>query len=117
MEKTMLDYAIYCSQEQTKKALELGAPIFVEDRDETYHGGDCFYIICDRYYCPTAEQMISWLEEQLQFDIAVECEYKSIFGGWCYFLGDEEGERVFNSRREATLAAIDAALECLKSEL
>lgn len=59
----MNKYTIYCTPEQTKKALELGAPI-----------KECGYyfkkqIGCntisdtDLHIIPTAEQMIGWLEE------------------------------------------------------
>lgn len=49
----MEQYTIYCSDEQTKKALELGAPLEYHcpnERESVYHR-------------PTAEQMLGWLEE------------------------------------------------------
>lgn len=62
--KTISDYTIYCTPEQTKKALELGVPIEkkeiqVCDNAKNFFWHDDFY-----YNYPTAEEMIGWLEEQ-----------------------------------------------------
>ena len=56
----MNKYTIYCTEEQTRKAVELGAPI------ELYYGGEYESELIDgiRYITPTAEEMIGWLEEQ-----------------------------------------------------
>ena len=75
-------YTIYCTEEQTKKALELGAPLNCcyhnDDFQNTIKIGSLHYV-----EIPTAEQMLGWLEDN------------------------------YESRKEATLAAIDAALEYL----
>ena len=117
----MNKYTIYCTEEQTKKALELGAPITHGnsrfDNDELSPIGDMdgvwMYAII-----PTAEQMIGWLEEQediytIEFD-------KTSITGWrygVYYKADNKSccmsKNKFSSRKEATLAAIDAALEYL----
>lgn len=108
--KTIKDYTIYCTTEQTKKALELGAPI--EEFNVSSIKGQ------KSYNYPTAEQMIGWLEEQEDIDLISIC--KSSFGDWDYFIFSKTAEiavhaRVYDSRKEATLAAIDAALEYLSS--
>ena len=65
---------------------------------------------------PTAEQIINWLEEQyhLSFDI-----YQSLLS-WSCSIKHKDEECIFldylNSRKEATLAAIDAALEYLSNK-
>lgn len=60
-------YTIYCTEEQAKKALELGAPIETI-RLQTGENPpiDSIYISqqFEHYYIPTAEQMLGWLEEQ-----------------------------------------------------
>lgn len=61
--KTISDYTIYCTPEQTKKALELGVPIEkkeiqVCDNAKHFFWHDDFY-----YNYPTIEQMIGFLEE------------------------------------------------------
>lgn len=72
--KTMNDYTIYCTEDQTKKALELGAPIELWSEYHKKQEHDFKLdtpIPCKQFTngycvasCPTAEQMIGWLEEQ-----------------------------------------------------
>lgn len=126
-------YTIYCTEEQTKKALELGAPIekvgisqrdpsrpvyYTDDPKENWES--------DAYYCPTAEQMIRWLEEQ---GIFIEVSPSFNEDGthlFIYHIGSDidswidselkhiAGELLtYPSRKEATIAAIDAALDYL----
>lgn len=117
--KTMSDYNVFCTPEQTKKALELGAPI------ETYSGGDVEYVginDCKRII-PTTEQMIGWLEEQrCIIEISIWNGYHNGTLYWHYDLCGYNHTFIFNddinefeSRKEATLAAIDAALDYLIS--
>lgn len=98
-------YTIYCTGEQTKKALELGAPI-----------STCWSPLIEEwiYKIPTAEQMIGWLEDQID-NINV---LKENDGTWLYMFYPTnsspcEIKRLYHSRKEATLAAIDAALDYL----
>ena len=49
-------YTIYCTAEQTKKALELGAPI--------EYGNDFYHKDYGTLALPTAEQLIGWLRTQ-----------------------------------------------------
>lgn len=103
-------YTLYCTEEQTKKAHALGAPLNLG-----YHNYDFENSIKIRNLCyaeiPTAEQMIGWLEDKgFRFDedcgimycIMVHINNEYIDGAICT-----------DSHKEATLAAIDAALEYL----
>lgn len=65
----MNQYTIYCTEEQTKKALKLGAPLqehpfeasIIKANEKMFSNLIC---INDRYYCiPTAEQMIGFILE------------------------------------------------------
>lgn len=122
----MTKYTIYCSEEQTKKALGLGAPIERGHESSRYFniGVPTFFDENDEIcrvknsviFIPTAEQTIGWLEEQgiwihfckpnqrpelLSFSVSnIKEPFRRVFVG---------GE--YNSRKEATLAAIDAALD------
>lgn len=120
----MNNYTIYCTNEQTKKAFELGAPIrtvksirtkdtILSDDVIEYDENTFTYVVS-----PTAEQMIGWLEEKLQ-----EIYVSHISDGWYYSLiittyeviPFSIGQKTFKTRKDATLAAIDAALNYLKN--
>lgn len=116
-------YTIYCTVEQTKKALELGAPIttiktlrskdtFLSD-DVIEYDEDTFTYVKS----PTAEQMTEWLEEQ-----GILIEFSRLFGLYAYRLMGihRSGEKNlhlqnqnYQSHKEAILAGIDAALDYL----
>lgn len=112
-------YNLYCTEEQTKKAYELGAPIEILPNYTEYSG---FPLVkCkdgNERPCiiPTAEQMIGWLEEQK--NIRVICI--KTYGDWGYQIDIDSfvflEKNGFACRKEATLAAIDAALEYLMKE-
>lgn len=107
----MEEYTILCTPEQTKKALKLGAPIEKLSLR--------IFINEERYKNPTAEQMIGWLEEQDIEDIEIG-NYVTT-GSWHYavFMKGKHShfaEDKFASRKQATLAAIDAALEYLSNK-
>lgn len=113
-------YIIPCTEEQTKKALELGAPItilpnYIEYRIfplvECEDGNERPYIF------PTAEQMLGWLEEQ-----GILIEFSRLFGLYAYRLMEIHGSgeknlhlqnQNYQSYKEAILAAIDVALDYL----
>lgn len=110
----MNKYSILCTNEQTKKALELGAPI------ETYkpiiinskNGGS---FTTPTIETVTAEQMLGWLEEQ---ESIISIEVTIYDGYWQGYVEttnykDAIGKNGYSSRKEATLAAIDAALNYL----
>lgn len=115
----MEKYTIYCTEEQTKKALELGANL-----DSAYIDDDAPHIIASNprvegnniaYLIPTADQMIGWLEEQGLL-ISILHGYET-YDKWTF---DIDGEKYveyetgeYDTRKEATLAAIDAALDYL----
>ena len=63
----MEQYTIYCTEAQTKKAWELGAPIEYAKVIDAIKG-KIIRIPQDTggfYIWPTAEQMFGWLEEQV----------------------------------------------------
>ena len=129
--KTISNYTICCSAEQTRKALELGAPIknyiiYEESRKliciaksdnniEEYEKELNKYhqtIIGDMIYClPTAEQMIGWLRsEGIKFLLSDEPDSEGCY----WFIGNSEEPIACGQEKEnKELAAIDAALEYL----
>lgn len=131
----MKRYTIYCTQEQTSKALELGAPIDeamsrynarnaiqrVESGKETLEEYakqgialvDCQYVK-KALKIPTAEQMIGWIEENKYMSI----EVVRTPVGYRYFAYFVEGRKIggrYDTRSEATIEAIDAALEYIEN--
>lgn len=119
-------FTIYCTEEQTRKAFELGAPIiqthanpysafvdrypmriWVSTNDEYVDKG---YVLA----IPTTEQMIGWLET-----IFKEVNIQEFANFWEYniYFTDDDLDILhcehYNSRQEATIAAIDAALNYL----
>lgn len=115
--KTISDYTIYCTEEQTRKAFELGAPLPHPRVIDTIEGKSIRIPneTGDFYLMPTTDQMIGWLEDkgftsiEITFGEGTKWQYE-IFCGY-YDFGAQ-----YNTRKEATLAAIDAALKYLTSE-
>lgn len=109
-------YTIYCTEAQTKKALELGAPILADTQEIKFAGLNGLPFDIDRVVIPTAEQMILWLEEQgILIDIDTEWNKSVLVYVW-----DCENKSLINnvfhgSRKNATLVAIDAALDYLSN--
>lgn len=108
----MKEYTIYCTPSQTKKALELGAPIISIPFGAYFCTPDNYFIYNDfAIEEPTTEQMINWLEKKgfyFRLDTSgcsVEIDFNCII------------EKVNVPRKEATLAAIDVALEYLTNNL
>lgn len=121
----MEKYTTFCTEEQTRKALELGAPI----RFKTL----CHYDLQDGKFIPypdldidingepilippTAEQMIGWLESHdsiFSIEITIVSIAKMEWRWRLFAKGIYKTESLFSSPKEATLAAIDAALEYL----
>lgn len=116
--ETISDYTIYCTPEQTRKALELGAPLLTVCPN--YHGSivnGTMMMDNDLIYIPTAEQMRGWLEEK---GIFIEIKYYSHdrdYGSSIRRISNGNNIRgclgFVKTRKEATLSAIDAALEYL----
>lgn len=99
----MNKYTIYCTESQTRRAMELGAPIE--------------YQLQGIFKVPTSEQMISWLEGR---DIFININHIGAgYGSWVKTISTNEniGKNLgyVTTRKEATHAAIDAALEYLKN--
>lgn len=98
-------YTIYCTEEQTKKASELGAPIEYETLGGSSNFGMQYPVT------PTAEQMIGWLEEQgIYIDIEHINNYCAMVSITDQYIGNPI---VCPSKKETLLTAIDAALEYL----
>lgn len=98
----MFQQTLFCTPEQTRKALELGAPL----KPYTANG----YVESGCAEIPTAEQMIGWLEECSMF-----CEIRHYEYFYHSYVNDTYLGH-FASRKAATLAAIDAALEYLSNK-
>ena len=121
----MLDYTLYCTEEQTRKALELGAPIKVVETLSQVINREFFFLKEDHKQAvliPTAEQMRGWLMDKLQ----VTTWHINYFPtpekyGYTIIARDvviEQGrgaltKDLYDSHNKATLAAIDAALRYL----
>lgn len=108
-------FTIFCTEEQAKKALDLGAPILSDTQEIKFAGINGLPFDVDRVVIPTAEQMIGWLELNARIsDIDI---YKSGSTYWAFFVtkfcGIIESKKEYFSRKEATLAAIDEALDYL----
>lgn len=125
--ETIDDYTIYCTPKQTKAALELGAKIVIfsnkgQISDETAKRWNMFNVGIVTYRLPTTEEMIGWLEEQgvkcfvLQ-DIYDDDSYNIQINKELIRTGHPQYNYPlsYNSRKEATLAVIDAALEYLSN--
>lgn len=117
----MDEYTIFCTEGQTKKALELGAPIrrilpTEAINDPSFEMSEHFSDRPIPYFVkiPTTEQMIGWLEEPGITEIFIT--RRNIYY-WNYLIICKKKVAFrYNSypnRKEATLAAIDAALEYL----
>ncbi|MBQ0073094.1 MAG: hypothetical protein KBT34_02745 [Prevotella sp.] len=123
----MEKYKIYCTEEQTRKAFELG--VLIETLPHSFSLpketlDKCKFVDITNAYLkiPTAEQLIERLESKKEIheiEIAtVDDEYGQ---GWYYCVFDKDicnvrFDRDFSSQKEATLAAIDAALEYLTNK-
>lgn len=122
----MNKYTIYCTEEQMRKALKLGAPIEIKYGSDRYNPSSdelrCLVNYDHMWYNkPTAEQMIGWLEGQgiwihfckpnqrptlLSYSVSnISKPCRRVFVG-----------REYESRKEATIAAIDDALEYLTNK-
>lgn len=121
--KKMNRYVIHCTEEQTRKALELGAPIEILPNYTEYR---TFPLVkCKDGYerpciIPTAEQMIGWLEcistIQLQIDkqmVERGTRYRIWVREECKPFSDIIVMHDYPTRKEATLAAINVALDYL----
>lgn len=110
-------YEICCTEEQTRKALELGAPIEILPNYTEFRGFP--FVKCqdgNERPCvpPTAEQMIGWLEEKgIYIDIEHINNYCAMVSITDQYIGNPI---VYPSKKEVILTAIDAALEYLSQK-
>lgn len=124
--ETINQYTIHCTEEQTEKALKLGAPIEFSDPFNDYlphemidYVSERGNVVCADFVLPTAEQMIGWLEEQGVVVILVSIldgdtlSYRWVIHSCQYDDDFNDRSDMTYSRKEATLAAIDAALDYL----
>lgn len=119
----MDEYTILCTEAQTKKALKLGAPIeikTIEEAPKDWQGKAYFTGMATCAKLPTAEQMIGWIESistiQLQIEkqmIGCSVRYRIWVRDKCVPFSNIIKMQNYHSRKEATLAAIDATLEYL----
>lgn len=117
-------YTIYCTEAQAKKAFELGAPIECYTTNIRNEDNLITFETKEVFIRPTAEQMCGWLEEQGLYVFAEPQPYNGgrLWIGNVYNINSPSNYHSYNclflqeysSRQEATLAAIDAALEYLR---
>lgn len=116
----MNKYTIYCTPQQTKKALELGAPMnYVETNTPTPNITriQCGFETDIYVEIPTAEQMVGWLDEQgvkINFYSSSRYTYELHYAN--NYNNDVVISESFSTCKEASLAAIDAALEYLETQ-
>lgn len=126
----MFKFRNYCTKEQVEKALRFDAPIVkAEHLQDLFNRKYCFIDgIQPAIITPTSEEMIGWLEEMgvlvdinpingLHFNWILRT--KELDEGSNQLMWESQyttPKREYNSRKEATLAAIDAALEYLDNK-
>lgn len=112
----MNKYTIYCTREQTKKALELGAPIEPQTSSTLI---DTLCAFCDDgwYIIPTAEQMLGWLRKnKLYIEVMMnDTDTERHFDGFVFISTTDEAllPTIKETYEDALLSAIDNALEYL----
>lgn len=116
-------YSLHCTPEQTKKALELGAPITTKipiECDYELANGELVYPNdIELFDIPTAEEMVGWLEDEIKGSVSIDKSWCSGHRKWIWTIVDDfetvidSSITFYQSRKEATLAAIDAVLEYL----
>jgi len=117
-------FTIYCTEEQTRKALALGAPIEQYPYYDVvkYEVRNFFHDNKTRFMFPTAEQMIGWLTEKMKittfhvtyFPVHEKYGFLIIADGFVLEIdADNDGRFLVNTRKEATLLAISYALDWL----
>lgn len=106
-------YTTHCTEEQTKKALELGAPVKKITFARPMDGQEIVILDGDFYLVPTAEQMIGWLRSKnIEFHFDDETNYWSIERD----IENAKPFKWYNYSDKKELDAIDAALGELSKE-
>lgn len=121
--KKISAYTYYCTPTQTRKALKLGAPLktFIHIEPEFSMANGClpYPEEIEMYEYPTTEWMIDWLEGQgLHFYAhkfrPILChDYKTSIAVWETKNYNTLLHNDYFSSKEASFAAIDAALDYL----
>lgn len=116
----MEQYKIKCEEEQAYKALKLGAHLRIfsnrgQISDETAKKWDMFNVGIVTYRLPSAEEMIGWIESNTHI---TQILIDGMEGTWGYRIykvttSDALEANCYKTRKEATIAAIDAALDYL----
>lgn len=111
-------YTIHCTEAQTKKSFELGAPL--QRYTSIPNFAEVIEITTSEYYeIPTAEQMMEWLRNEGIHLSILYSRFRDLYNVQCFefddvYIRDEDGAiKYFISYKQATLAAIDVALEYL----
>lgn len=113
----MNEYTIPCTKEQACKAQKLGAPIRVTINWSLDSNCKLVNNGVDGFVLPTAEEMICWLETTIFEEINIQ-RFANFWEYNVYLTDDDliSHNGHYKSRTEATLAAIDAALEYLTNK-
>lgn len=129
----MDQYTIYCTPEQTEKALKLGAPIKI--KQSAPDSGDNFMWLSppedviawnNSTHClvPTAEQMCGWIRDTKSINIYIqECvdaydRSRKRYYTHCikYNIEIDQNLNCYSCYSDAILAAIDVALDYLEKK-
>lgn len=118
----MDQFTIFCTPDQTKRAIDLGAPII---KSTFVTGQKWMYIDKTIFLIPTAEQLIGFMFKHKGLQALRIIHYPES-NRWGYTLIikmhsigvtlSENKDQLFSSQPEATLGAIDAILDFLKNE-
>lgn len=124
--KRMGDYTTYCTEEQTKRAYKLSAPI--EEISDTEGVPECWINSENfRFYkIPTTQQMIGWLRQEMGIEIFIQKDHFSN-GVSVSVLADNDvihgiykcpydGHGIYNTVVEAEICCINAALDYLEKK-
>lgn len=110
--KTISDYTLYCTIEQTRMALELGAQIQIVS--SVLHSNNIKVVSVSNGFAiiPTAEQMCNWLRKEKNIFFTP----KKVGDNNYVLIGDLKHFQTYDSYEEAILAGIDIALEYLSNK-
>lgn len=103
----MKQYTNYCTEEQTRRAYKLGAPIRLRFNPFKEN----------RFITPTTQQMMNWLEKEHKIRADIDFFLHHGYGAYVDLEGKDLnyfGGQYFETRQEAELAAIDVALDYLE---
>lgn len=128
--KALSDYTIRCTSEQACKAMNLG--VILDICNWRYVDTPLCTTITNNgelighFMLPTAEQMLGWLRQEHNIHARIDCEGSENYVVQLQFINSRKdinienpnykgiiGHKGYPSAPEATLAAIDVALEYL----